>query len=169
MVSLGLNVIFWLLIADINGWLVPLNISLFLEGLLLLFPMIFLRGLPGIMLVGLFALMLDALTPAYFGGRLFLYSGVFAFFHFTRERFRWDQGFRPTIAALIANTLLFTGLTLLTPIPTLTEPTFWLRGTMDILISNVVLAFLAVTYINLHKGILLGLGYRFWQSRETPA
>ncbi len=168
-VSFILNTILWLLLGELEGWLTYLNVTLFLEGLLMLFPMIFLRGFPAMFLLATFALLQDAMSPAFFGIRFILYSAVFIIFHYSRERLRWDQGFRPTFAALLANTIIYIGLTITSPLSNLTEPYFWVRWLSDLGISTVVLAFSAVSYINLHKAILLNLGYRFWQSKETPA
>lgn len=122
-----------------NHYLAPQALSLYVAGLLVVYPALRLDPRHGFAATLLTGLAFDSLTPAPFGTHLVLLGLVHAVLLNGRQRFPRDEPIFATVVALLANLFLFLALSFLL-IGTHPHPAQgWLRLFVDLLASQLVL------------------------------
>lgn len=151
------NMIAVFLVGEINGLLAHAGLYLCLDAMLLLFPALYMRVLPGMIAVGLTAMLLFALKPFNYtwgvGGMMLMLLVMTRF----RGRFRRENPKHVALMAVFANTLVFLAYTVGMGAAAMEGGT-WLRVGADFLLSQAVIWVLAPVWVRLHRKILLLMG-----------
>ncbi|MSU69446.1 MAG: hypothetical protein EXS39_01450 [Opitutaceae bacterium] len=147
------QLLLWLLLAQVNHYLAPLNLYLFAGGLFVTFAALRLPLRPGLAVVLLGGLICDAnmpiaphLSPMAFSlahTHLLLFGLAFAFIYRLRDRMARDQTPIRVFVALLANLGLFLALSFTRISASPAPAAAWLRLFFDLACSQVALALMA--------------------------
>jgi hypothetical protein len=152
------NLLLIFLVAEVNHYLAPLALQVYLGGLFLTFGILRLQLRHGLIATALTGLVLDAVNPRPFGYTFFLMVGchvaVFSMRgHFARETFR-----SCLLVALALNLVLFVGIGIAAgrgnPAPSL----FWGRIVADSAFSMLAVLIVAPWFFALQKCALASIG-----------
>ncbi len=133
----------WWLVAQVNHYLAPYGVYLFVGGLLVTYGALYLslrHGLTASLLAGL---AIDAVEPVPFGTHLLLFATVHVALYHLRSRVARDETIIRVVTALFANLALFLGLSLVTLPYQSGAETFWLRLFSDLCWSQLFVAAIA--------------------------
>ncbi len=97
----------WSLVGQINHYLAPYGVSLFVGGLLVTFAALRLSLRPGLIATALAGLAVDAVEPVTFGTHLILFAGLHVVLYHLRSRFPREETILAVVTALLANLALF--------------------------------------------------------------
>lgn len=132
-----------------NHALAGLHLSLYLGGLLVVFPGLRLDLRNGLLVTLLTALAADALAPVPFGTSLVLFGLVHATLLYGRQRFPREEPVFAIVVALFSNLFIFLVLSFLL-VGTNPHPAqAWLRLFADLLASQLVLTLVTPWFVSL--------------------
>jgi rod shape-determining protein MreD len=134
------GIVIWVLFAQINHYLAPFHLTLWIGGLAVTFASLRLdyrQGLISVLLIGAFY---DAASPVVFGLHALLFGIAHGIIFNLRNRFPREEAIFGVIVALLANLglILVFSFTRLNDLPS--PGAAWLRLFADLLISQAVLA-----------------------------
>lgn len=150
------------LFAQVNHYLAPLHMHLWVGGLLVTFASLRLEYREGLACVLLIGALQDAVTPVAFGLHALLFAIAHAFIFNLRNRFPREEGLFGVIVALLANLGLFLVFSF-TRVDALPHPgASWLRLFSDMLLSQVAIVIVTPWLLGLQERALeiAGVGLR---------
>ena len=162
-----LNGFFYTLTVELNQMLASFSLQLSLESLLLLFPALFLRLLPGLCLVSITALLIDAALPLPFGTRLGIYCLIYILLVYWRPRIRRENLLHLTGLSLLANLVFMITLSVCMAGELWLSSFYWSRVLTDLLISQIALVFITAWFIQFILSILLLFGINIEAELQT--
>jgi cell shape-determining protein MreD len=144
----------WWLVAEVNHYLAPHGIHLFVGGLLVTFAALQLslrHGLAASLLTGL---AIDAVEPVPFGTHLLLFAVVHVVVFHLRGRFARDETIVGVVTALFANLALFLGLSVVVLGDHPAPAAAWERLIFDLGWSQLFIAAIAPWFFALQRRAL---------------
>jgi rod shape-determining protein MreD len=151
----------WALVAQANHELSGLRVYLFVGGLYVTYAALMLPWRAGLASTLLGGILCDANAPVTFGTHLILFATAFAVLSHLRDRLPREDTVARVVIALLANLALFL-LFSFTQIGGSPAPgAAWPRLIADLIVSQVVLAFIAPWFFALqHRALLLARAER---------
>lgn len=137
-----------------NHYLAPHAVSLYLAGLLVVYPALRLDSRHGFAATALTGLAFDATTSAPFGTHLVLLGLVHATLLHGRHRFPREEPIFATVVALLGNLFLFLALSFLLISAHPRPAEGWLRLFVDLLASQLVLGLVTPWFMALQSRLM---------------
>lgn len=145
------------IVGEVNRLLAPFHLHLMVDAMYLIFPALFFRVWPGMLVTALTAAALFALRPMSYTFGVLLFPLVTLFATRVRIRIRRENPRHLAVVTLGINTVLFAIYTLNNTIfPT--EPSWWLRLGSDYLLSQIIILMIASPWANLQRRLLYTFG-----------
>jgi hypothetical protein len=162
------NVLLIFLQAQLNHRLAPLSLSLFVPGLLIVLPPLYLRGLSAQVCVLLTGLWLDVALPGIpFGFSTLLFFALSLFIRHYRKRFHPQQNFHPLMLALLVNGIWLLLLWIINGRGHWWDWHYQLRFLMDFAASLLILLAIGGWFFNLQRATIYLLGWKL-EPEELP-
>ncbi|ATC65112.1 hypothetical protein CMV30_14760 [Nibricoccus aquaticus] len=160
------GIVLWTVFAQLNHYLSSWHVSLFIGGLLVVFPALRLNYRDGWKIVVLLGLWFDATAPVRFGLHAVLFLAAHTFIFNLRARFPREETYFGILVALIANAAIFLVLTLglivRHPAPLGALPAIFL----DLFISELFVALAAGWFFSLQEHALEIAGFSLRHERR---
>jgi hypothetical protein len=155
------NVLLLFLQAQLNHRLAPVSLSLFVPGLLIVLPPLYLRGLSAQVCAVLTGLWLDMALPGIPLGfsTLFFFAYCLFISHY-RKRFHPQQNFHPLLLALLANGVWLLLLWIVNGWGQWWDWHYQLRFGMDFAASQLALLAVGSWFFNLQRATIYLLGLK---------
>lgn len=125
-----------------NHELARWSLTLSLGGAFIAFPALFISLRPALLLAFTLGLLWDAAHPVPFGFHAFLLATATTLIHAVRHRFPRNEPVVATLVVLFANLFLLIVSTSLLTLFTPDHPSVWSRFLTNLLLSQIVLAFI---------------------------
>ncbi len=162
------NVLLIFLQAQLNHRLAPVSLSLFVPGLLIVLPPLYLRGLPAQICVVLAGIWLDVALPGIpFGLSTIFFFALSLFIRHYRKRFHPQQNFHPLMLALLANGVWLLLLWILKGKGQWWDWHYHLRFSLDFAASQLLLLVIGGWFFNLQRAGIYLLGWK-QEPEELP-
>jgi len=157
LIPFAVMLLLWSLVAQINHYLAPYGVSLFVGGLLVTFAALRLALRNGLIATLLTGLAIDALEPVPFGTHLLLFAGLHVAVYHLRSRFPREETILGVITALLANLALFLALSFLLLGGQPAANGAWIRLFADLGVSQLFVAAIAPWFFALqHHALAFG-------------
>jgi hypothetical protein len=155
------NALLIFLQAQVNHRLAPVSLSLFVAGLLVVLPPLYMRGISTQVCAILTGLWLDVALPGIpFGFSTLFFLALSLFIRHYRKRFHPEQNFHPLVLALIANGVWLLLLWVLAGRGQWLDWVYQVRFWMDFAVSQLVLLAIGSWFFNLQRSALYLLGWK---------
>ncbi len=143
---------------ELNHYLAPLHLHVYLGGLLITFPILRFPYRQGFFAVLLIALFHNSITAAPFGASLALFLGAHAVVHSVRSRFPREEPPAALAIALILNGALFLAFSAIQMPESPAPGPFWRRILADLAVSQAAVLVLAGWFFALQSEALRYFG-----------
>jgi len=143
LIPLAAMLLLWWMVVELNHYLAPRGISLFVGGLLVTFAALHLSLRHGLVASLLAAAAIDALEPVPFGTHILLFAAVHVVLYHLRTRFPREETITGVVSALFANLALFLILSMVMLSDHPAPGAAWLRLIVDLACSQLLVAAIA--------------------------
>ncbi|MFA6959521.1 MAG: hypothetical protein WC205_02085 [Opitutaceae bacterium] len=158
LILLAASILLATLLGQLNHYLATWQIHVWCGGLFVAFAALRLGYRTGAIAAFLAGLLLDANTPVIFGTQGFLFLAAHAVIYTIRARAPRDETIVGVVVALLANLGLFLVMSFICINPVVEASQAWLRGFIDLLISQIVLALIAPWFFAMQQRLLELIG-----------
>lgn len=152
------NLLLISLVAELNHYLTPASLHVYMGGLLLTFSILRLQLRQGILANGVTALVLDAYNPFSFGITFFLILICHTFVFSVRSNFARESIRSGLLVASGINLVLMLAYAILAFDDIPRAGTYWGRMTVDIFLSGIVVLLITPWFLSLQKTALAFIG-----------
>ncbi len=168
LITFAATLLLWSLVGQLNHYLAPAGVSLFVGGLRVTFGALRLAMRNGLVATLLTGLAVDALEPVPFGTHLLLFTALHLALDHLRSRFPREEMILGVITALLANLALFLALSFLLLGGQPAANSAWIRLFADLFVSQLFIAAVAPWFFALQQHALAFAGVDLAEESRHP-
>ncbi len=143
LVLLAIGILLQFLVGEMNHYLSPLHVYLYLGGLLITFPLLRFRYKQGFLYACLIALFHDATAPIPFGTSMILFLTAHTIVFALRSKFRREEPAAAIAVAFLLNGAIILALSVIQMPDHHFASQYWQRVVFDLFLSQAVLLLVA--------------------------